>query len=101
MSDDVPIMRVPISLPCQVPVLPGKPVIDAPIEQRTERCAVDGWWMVGRAIICTHHLREMMPDVFEAYMGDLNSRETIPWAEMHRYDQEQAVPEWERKVPRV
>lgn len=95
MSDtEIPIMRVPISLPCQVRVLPGTPVADGPIEDRTEFCAVDAWWMVGTGLICTRHLREWLRDGFDETVGDvqLNASELRPWAEQHRYDQATVHP---------
>lgn len=95
------IWRVPISLPCNVPVVPGTPDTSAPIEQRTERCAVDGWWNVGRAFVCDHHLAEMfigteiLEEVRAAYPG---LPEPLPWETMHRYSQDQAVPAWEQSA---
>ena len=100
MSDDIPVMRIPISLPCNVPVLPGTPDTDAPIEQRTERCAVDAWWMLGQATICTLHLRGVLPDVLADVEADpefhgYNATELLPWVQMHRYEQTDARPVWE------
>jgi hypothetical protein len=96
VSADIEVMRIPISLPCQVPVLPGTPDTTADITNRTERCAVDGFWMVGVAIICDLHLRDLLGDSYETTCGDvaLSPRETLPWAEMHRYDQTSAAPSW-------
>jgi hypothetical protein len=96
---DVPVMRVPISLPCQVPVLPGTPDTTAPIEQRTERCAVDAFWIIGRAMICDLHLRVVLGDDYAPTVAQwpdlvLSARETVPWVEMHRYDQASAQPDW-------
>lgn len=98
-TDDIPIMRVPISLPCMVPVVPGTPDSTAPIEQRTERCAVDAWWMIGRAMICDLHLRSVLGDDYGPTVAQwpdlvLNQRETVPWEQMHRYDQASAQPDW-------
>lgn len=99
-NDDIPIMRVPISLPCTVPVLAGTPDTDAPIEQRTERCAVDGFWIIGRAPICDLHLRSVMDaDDYERVCAQepavvITERETLPWSEQHRYPQERADPGW-------
>jgi hypothetical protein len=96
-------MRIPISLPCQVPVVPGTPDIDAPIEDRTERCAVDAWWMVGKATICTHHLRATFGEAtLQELCGQdpavtLNPRELVPWQEMYRYQQHEAVPDWDSR----
>lgn len=83
----VPILRVPISLPCQVPVLPGTARTDAPIDERTECCATDAFWMIGRAMICDLHLREILGAEYEDTCGDveLNRSEQGPWEERHRY----------------
>jgi hypothetical protein len=100
----IEIMRIPLSLPCQVPVVPGTGDATAPIEQRTERCAADAWWMVGRAFLCSQHLRLVLgDDEFNATVAEwilhggagLADSETKPWAERHRYDQASATPEWE------
>lgn len=94
MVDPISVMRVPLSLPCQVPVLPGTPSTVEPIEQRTERCAVDAWWMLGRAMVCTLHLRELLGDEYESCVGDIpvNATESGPWEQMHRYPQDSAHP---------
>jgi hypothetical protein len=91
--------RVPISLPCQVPVVPGTGDCTAPIAERTERCAVDAWWMVGKAMMCTLHLRYAMPGVVDEFEAldewtGFNPREELPWEQMHRYDQADAQPTW-------
>jgi hypothetical protein len=94
----VSIMRVPISLPCQARVVPGTPNTDAPIEERTEFCAVDAWWMIGKAFLCTHHFREAWPEMLAEFVDDpefhgLNETEQRPWAEMNRYSQQDAKGE--------
>jgi hypothetical protein len=96
MTDEIPIMRVPVSLPCQVKVVPGTPVADAPLELRTEFCAVDAWWMVGLGMMCDLHLRGFLGESY-ATLGlpegfEYNTLELLPWEEMPRYPQEQA--EW-------
>lgn len=99
-ADELTIMRVPISLPCMVPVLPGTCDTGAPIEQRTETCNVDAWWMLGRAMICTLHLRELLgsgrvDELVERGGWRLSERELLAWAAMHRYPQDPALlPEW-------
>lgn len=97
MSDDIPIMRVPISLPCQVRVVPGTPDAEAPIEERTEFCAVDAWWLIGRASMCTFHLRGAFPELATSLLDELAAEgrhlgpnELGSWEAMHRYDQEDA-----------
>lgn len=92
----VGVMRVPLSLPCQVPVLPGTGDVTAPIEERTERCATDAWWLFGRAMVCTEHLRVLLGDhdfnefiagmAAEGY-GELSPSELLPWEQRHRYEQ--------------
>jgi len=95
---DAVITRVPISLPCCLPVLPGTPDTDAPIEQRTEKCAVDAWWVIGAVPTCDLHLQkvceiagwdyEEILDDFDGGTGDLpNDTERKPWGEQHRYAQ--------------
>jgi hypothetical protein len=98
MTDDPGIMRVSLSLPCTVPVVPGTPDADAPIEERTETCNVDAWWIIGIAHICHRHLREV---VGIESMGELiaqlitddwlatvpSEQERLPWSEQHRYEQ--------------
>lgn len=93
-DDDIPIMRVPISLPCTVPVLPGTPTAEAPAALRTERCAVDAWWVIGRAPICTLHLFQVIGE--EKVRGLFPEftpcpTELLTWGEMHRYGQSEAV----------
>jgi hypothetical protein len=95
----IEIGRVSLSLPCDVPVLPGTGDTEAPIEQRTERCCTDAWWMIGRAMICHEHLvfvlgqaevDEAIAELLEAGYPATeipNARERLPWAERHRYAQ--------------
>jgi hypothetical protein len=77
-------------------VLPGTGNVEAPIEERTERCATDAWWMIGRAMICTEHLRGVLSEDFETLTADvrLNESEQKPWNERHRYSQKEAQPDW-------
>jgi len=91
----IDIARVGLSLPCEVPVLPGTPDVDAPLEKRTEKCHVDAWWIVGLVPTCDVHLRvvaevaEFDFDELVEEAGGLNSTEQKPWPERHRYVQEQ------------
>lgn len=102
MADNGPgirldIGRVGLSLPCCVPVLPGTPDVDAPLEQRTEKCHVDAWWIIGAAPTCDVHLREVAKVAdfdFEELVeeaGGLNETEEKPWSERHRYPQSEAA----------
>jgi hypothetical protein len=106
-SDDNPehieldISRLPISLPCPIPVLPNTPRTDADAEAKTDTCRVDAWWMVGFAVICDVHFRQMCELVGEDYDdivaqlrrdcpefadADIpNMTESQPWERMYRY----------------
>lgn len=102
---DFDIARVSLSLPCMVPVLPGTPKTDAPIEQRTETCNLDAWWVMGIAFICDVHLREFLGEedfdrIRDGCEGDgwdmarSRERDAIPWADQHRYEQKpELLPE--------
>lgn len=113
MIDMVHIARLPISLPCPVPVFPGTPdtMRDGeaiPMEERTEKCCVDAFWMLGAQITCDVHLRvacELMDIDYEGLLDEAaempgyskaemlaawREREAVPWAERHRYAQEDA-----------
>ncbi len=94
------ITRVSLSLPCKIPVLPGTPEADAPLEDRIEYCATDAWWFVGQIPTCDLHLRgvlKLMDDDYDAFMADFlathpewderipNDSERKPWAERYRY----------------
>lgn len=96
----VVIMRALFSLPCPVPVVPGTPEVlgadgwPLPLEQRTEKCCVDAWWMIGNQVTCDIHLRVAcghlkidFDEVIEE-SGGLNHQEKLPWAERHRYSQD-------------
>ncbi len=91
--------RVGLSLPCHVPVLPGTPDVDAPLEERTEKCHIDAWWFVGAVPTCDIHLRvvcevagvDFLDLVAEA--GGLNETERKPWEKRHRYPQDEAIEE--------
>lgn len=102
------IMRIPISLPCVVPVRPadGVAAIDGeplPIEERTEKCCRDAFWTFELAPVCDMHLREICPvagddyaSLIEAFQAENpgydgpSATERLPWDEGHRYPQEQA-----------
>lgn len=52
---------IPITglLGCCIPVIPGTQNADAPLEQRTELCAIDANWIVGRVPTCDIHVRHV------------------------------------------
>jgi hypothetical protein len=104
----VDILRVGLSLPCPIPVLPGTPDTmrdgePIPIEERTEACAVDAWWFLGLQLLCDVHLREaceLLGMDFAGVVeqaGGLHETEKKPWAERRRYEQELAkkAPPWQ------
>lgn len=91
--------RLPISLPCPVPVVPGTPDTmrdgePIPLEERTEKCAVDAFWMIGGQVTCDIHLREACGllgidyDELVEEAGGAFSIESKSWHERHRYRQE-------------
>jgi hypothetical protein len=90
----VNIARVGLSLPCCVPVLPGTSDTDAPLEERTEKCHVDAFWIIGRAPTCDIHLRTVCRaaewgfDELVEEAGGPWPRESVPWADRHRYAQD-------------
>jgi hypothetical protein len=107
---EVHIARLPISLPCPVPVLPGTPDTmrdgePIPLEERTEACAVDAFWMIGAQVCCDIHFRIALDllkldydDVQEEAAGNYDipaepllehwrKEEAKPWAERFRYPQ--------------
>lgn len=98
----VRITRLPISLPCPVPVVAGTPNTrdddgePIPLDERTERCAVDAFWMMGLQVTCDVHLRDACEvggidfDGVVAEAGGLFSSEQKPWADRHRYSQDEA-----------
>lgn len=98
-GQQVAILRVPVSLPCPVPVLPGTPDTmrdgePIPLEERTERCAVDAFWMVGAQVLCDVHLAvfcEVAGIDFDDLVeegGGRTERMDRPWHERHRYAQD-------------
>jgi len=87
--------RVPITgtIGCGVPVLPGTPDADAPLEDRTELCAVDAHWIIGMVPTCDHHARLVCsmtdidwPGVLAEVERDPGSAEQ-PWADRMRHPQ--------------
>ena len=109
--------RLPISLPCGTPVVPGtgeavRDGVAIPIGERTEFCAVDAFWMMGAIPCCDIHLRDVCALIEVDYEGLLveaagnpayghspedilanwREAEKVPWAERHRYEQESVQP---------
>jgi hypothetical protein len=96
---EVSFTRLGISLPCPVPVIPGTPDTmrdgePIPLDERTEKCAVDAFWMIGGQVTCDVHLREACGllgidyDDLLAEAGGEFRTEGKPWRERHRYRQE-------------
>lgn len=90
--------RIPLTgtIGCGVPVLPGTSEIDAPLEDRTELCAVDANWLIGAIPTCDHHARvvcEMTeidwPGVVAEAGREMESAER-PWADRQRHSQADA-----------
>jgi hypothetical protein len=99
---DYVVTRVPISLPCVMPVRPGTEGecdLREP-DDRTELCATDAWWMIGAMPICDQHLRVGLREMGDDYedmlreyrrrhplpmMGVPNEDERLPWSRRHRY----------------
>ena len=103
---EVSIARVGLSLPCPVPVVPGTPDTmrdgePIPMEERTEQCCVDAYWMLGAQLICNTHLEEACDLLGIDFAGiveegtdgrGLTEREQQPWHERHRYEQPTPEP---------
>lgn len=83
-------------LGCGVPVLPGTAEIDAPLEDRTELCAVDAHWLIGLVPTCDHHARAVCEIAEIDWKGvvaeagrEMSSAER-PWGERKRHSQAEA-----------
>jgi hypothetical protein len=92
------ITQIPILglVPCSVPVLPGTSRFDAPLEERTELCAVDSHWLVGRAPTCDTHLAAICAmlewdwaELIAEAGRDLEDANR-PWDERERHSQKAA-----------
>ena len=100
MTDQVQITRLPLSLPCPVPILPGsdgetdRDGEPAPLEERTEACAVDAYWMLGGQITCDLHLRKACEHLgidFDGLVEESGAEGTDrPWSERPRYEKDSA-----------
>jgi hypothetical protein len=89
---------------CLVPVRPGTEGDCSPPEQdlddRTEPCATDAWWLLGDLVICDQHLRYFLQhagDDYDAmlaeYQGQFpdvddvpNDVEQLAWSDRPRHD---------------
>jgi hypothetical protein len=111
MNTPVEFTRLPLTSPCPVPVEAGtgrtfddegEPL---PMEAREELCAIDAEWMIGNQRVCGFHLKDLFDrgfftgtyaglvyDTYEVeYAREYNlERASKPWAEQHRYSQEEA-----------
>lgn len=82
--------------PCCVPVLPGTERVDAPLEERTELCAVDANWIVGMAPTCDPHMKavcglcEWNWEELVAEAGRDLEAANAPWGARQRHTQEEA-----------
>lgn len=95
---EVTITPVPITglIGCCIPVVPGTPDIDAPMEQRSELCAVDAHWIVGAAPCCDIHAQVVCavsgwdwPELWQE-AGRSAESVAVPWVERQRHSQEDA-----------
>lgn len=95
---EIQFLRLPLSLPCPVPVLPGTSTTmrdgdPIPLDERTEACHVDAFWLIGAQVTCDVHLREACGlmgidyDELDAESGGPYATEDSPWEERHRYPQ--------------
>jgi hypothetical protein len=92
---EISFMPIPITgtIGCAVPVLPGSADVDAPLEDRTELCAMDANWLVGAVPTCDHHARVVCETVDIDWPGVLAEagRETArPWRAGERHPQDAA-----------
>lgn len=98
MADPIEVQITPLPIigmiGCCVPVVPGTEDIDAPMEERTERCAVDAHWIVGAAPCCDIHAKVMCEvagwdwDEFWQEAGRTAESVAVPWADRERHSQE-------------
>lgn len=60
MATQVEIAWCPVEIgACCIPVRPGDRSTDASMEERTERCAQPAHWLVGAALTCDDHMRNV------------------------------------------
>jgi hypothetical protein len=100
MSEPTMISFTPVPITgmigCGIPVLPGTSDWDAPLEDRTELCAIDANWIVGAVPTCDLHVRlicEMVdidwPGVVDEAGRDLD-RANRPREDRQRHSQDAA-----------
>lgn len=98
MSTGITFTPLPITgmIGCGVPVLPGTPDVDAPLEERTELCAVDANWLIGAVPTCDSHARVVCELTEIDWSGvvaeagrEMESAER-PWADRERHSQAEA-----------
>lgn len=96
MTVEVQITPIPIQglIGCCVPVLPGTPDVDAPLEDRTERCAVDAHWVFGAIPTCDIHAKVVCESVEWDWDGVWQeagrdpASVAVPWEARQRHSQE-------------
>jgi hypothetical protein len=95
---EVQITPIPITgtIGCCVPVVPGTPETEAPMERRTERCAVDAHWLIGACPTCDIHAQVMCEiagwDWRELWQEAGRQQESVArsWDQRQRHSQEDA-----------
>lgn len=85
-------MPIPITgtIGCGVPVLPGTPDVEAPLDERTELCAMDANWLVGAVPTCDHHVRTVCEAVdidWPGVLAEAGRDSARPWSEDDRHSQ--------------
>lgn len=104
-TNSIPVVITPVpitgTIGCCVPVVPGTPDIDAPMERRTEMCAVDANWIVGACPTCDIHAKVMCeaagwdwPELWQE-AGRTPESVVAPWATRQRHSQEAAREHFE------
>lgn len=91
---------------CLVPVRPGTEGDCSPresgVDDRTEPCATDAWWLLGDLVVCDQHLRYLLAAAGDDYqamlteyleqfpdVGDVpNDVERLPWSRRPRHELE-------------
>lgn len=79
---------------CVIPVVPGTPNTDAPLDERSELCAVDANWIVGSAPTCDVHMKVVCEtagwdwlELLEEAGRDATNADR-PWADRQRHSQD-------------
>lgn len=97
------ISRLAMSAPCRACVQPGTGSVEGELEERTEYCATDAWWLIGASLsICDAHFRLFCHDSGIDYgeaarLAQANSGKPVPnedeqqpWELRRRYASEVA-----------